>query len=279
MTALDKKDLHVHTPFCPHRHTDAPLEAYLAAAERAGMAEVAFTEHAPLPIPLERTQYGENPNLSADGVDAYFAGMQAFREHYTGPVRMRIGLEVEYFEGCEEKTGRILEAYGPRMEDGLISVHNLLVDGCYLNLDYRHNIIAAVKAVGARKLGEIYYRTLIRSVTADLGPWRPRRVGHPTLLGRCGRLFPEFYDNLPVMEEFILVVKEQECALELNTSGVLYPDDCGQIYGEALLPLIQKHRVPVSLGSDAHEPERIGGGFDLPVIQENLKTLLPVWEA
>ncbi|MEI3361361.1 MAG: PHP domain-containing protein [Oscillospiraceae bacterium] len=72
MTALDKKDLHVHTPFCPHRHTDAPLEAYLAAAERAGMAEVAFTEHAPLPIPLERTQYEENPNLSADGVDAYF---------------------------------------------------------------------------------------------------------------------------------------------------------------------------------------------------------------
>ena len=67
MTALDKKDLHVHTPFCPHRHTDAPLEAYLAAAERAGMAEVAFTEHAPLPIPLERTQYEENPNLSATG--------------------------------------------------------------------------------------------------------------------------------------------------------------------------------------------------------------------
>lgn len=31
------------------------------------------------------------------------------------------------------------------------------------------------------------------------------------------------------------------------------------------------------MGSDAHEPERIGGGFDLPVIQENLKTLLPVW--
>ncbi len=195
--------------------------------------------HAPLPIPLERTQYEENPNLSADGVDAYFAGMQAFREHYTGPVRMRIGLEVEYFEGCEEETARSLDLYGPRMEDGLISVHNLLVDGCYLNLDYRHNIIAAVKAVGARKLGEIYYRTLIRSVTADLGPWRPRHVGHPTLLGRCGRLFPEFYDNLPVMEEFILVVKEQECALELNTSGVLYPDDCGQIYGEALLPLIQ----------------------------------------
>lgn len=62
-------------PFARHRHTDAPLEAYLAAAERAGMAEVAFTEHAPLPIPLERTQYEENPNLSADGVDAYFAGM------------------------------------------------------------------------------------------------------------------------------------------------------------------------------------------------------------
>ena len=279
MIALNQKDLHVHSPFCPHRASDAPLEEYLTAAEKQGIVELGFAEHGPFPAPLSLTQYTKHPTLTDEEVELYFREMYALRETYTGPVKITIGLEVDFLEGFEEETARSLDLYGPRMEDGLLSVHKLLVDGCYLNLDYRHNIIAAVKAVGARKLGEIYCRTLIRSVTADLGPWRPRRVGHPTLLGRCGRLFPEFYDNLPVMEEFILVVKEQECALELNTSGVLYPDDCGQIYGEALLPLIQKHRVPVSLGSDAHEPERIGGGFDLPVIQENLKTLLPVWEA
>lgn len=48
MIALNQKDLHVHSPFCPHRASDAPLEEYLTAAEKQGIVELGFAEHGPI---------------------------------------------------------------------------------------------------------------------------------------------------------------------------------------------------------------------------------------
>ena len=152
MIALNQKDLHVHSPFCPHRASDAPLEEYLTAAEKQGIVELGFAEHGPFPAPLSLTQYTKHPTLTDEEVELYFREMYALRETYTGPVKITIGLEVDFLEGFEEETARSLDLYGPRMEDGLLSVHNLLVDGRYLNLGYQHNIIAAVGKMGARKL-------------------------------------------------------------------------------------------------------------------------------
>ena len=72
MIALDKKDMHVHSPFCPHRHSEAPLEEYLAAAEKNGIVEVAFTEHAPFPAPLHLTQYTTRPCITDEETELYF---------------------------------------------------------------------------------------------------------------------------------------------------------------------------------------------------------------
>ena len=36
-------------------------------------------------------------------------------------------------------------------------------------------------------------------------------------------------------------------ALELNTAGLESPEDCEEIYGQALLPYMKKYDVPVSL--------------------------------
>ena len=61
MIALNQKDLHVHSPFCPHRASDAPLEEYLTAAEKQGIVELGFAEHGPFPAPLSLTQYTKHP--------------------------------------------------------------------------------------------------------------------------------------------------------------------------------------------------------------------------
>lgn len=277
MIALNQKDLHVHSPFCPHRASDAPLEEYLTAAEKQGIVELGFAEHGPFPAPLSLTQYTKHPTLTDEEVELYFREMYALRETYTGPVKITIGLEVDFLEGFEEETARSLDLYGPRMEDGLLSVHNLLVDGRYLNLGYQHNIIAAVGKMGARKLSELYYRTMLKLVITDLGPYKPKRVGHPTMLALCGKHFPEFNEERALMEEFVAAAKEYGFALELNTAGLESPEDCEEIYGQALLPYMKKYDVPVSLGADAHRPERIGSDFDHPVILEAMKYLRPVW--
>lgn len=56
------------------------------------------------------------------------------------------------------------------------------------------------------------------------------------------------------MEEFVAAAKEYGFALELNTAGLESPEDCEEIYGQALLPYMKKYDVPVSLGADAHRP-------------------------
>lgn len=204
--------------------------------------------------------------------------MNEFRKRYKGPVKFTIGLEVEFVEGFEEETIRSLEKYGPRIENGLIGVHSLPVDGRYINVDYRQNIAAAARTLGPRNLSELYFKTMIKAVKADLGPYKPKRIAHPTMLALYGKHFPEFHDVQELMEEFVATVKDKGYALDLNTAGLVYPDDCQEIYGEALLPFIKKYNVPVSLGCDAHEPERIGDGFDRPAIQKNMRELHPVWE-
>ena len=137
--------------------------------------------------------------------------------------------------------------------------------------------LAAVGKMGARKLSELYYRTMLKLVITDLGPYKPKRVGHPTMLALCGKHFPEFNEERALMEEFVAAAKEYGFALELNTAGLESPEDCEEIYGQALLPYMKKYDVPVSLGADAHRPERIGSDFDHPVILEAMKYLRPVW--
>ena len=68
MIALNQKDLHVHSPFCPHRASDAPLEEYLTAAEKQGIVELGFAEHGPFPAPLSLTQYTKHPTLTDEEV-------------------------------------------------------------------------------------------------------------------------------------------------------------------------------------------------------------------
>ena len=63
------------------------------------------------------------------------------------------------------------------------------------------------------------------------------------------------------MEEFVAAAKEYGFALELNTAGLESPEDCEEIYGQALLPYMKKYDVPVSLGADAHRPEQLGEKF------------------
>lgn len=278
MTALDKKDLHVHTHMCPHRKSDAPAIEYLYEAERKGLCEIAFNEHGPFPAPLSLTKYEKDENLSDEETEAYFRYMHKLKEEYKGPVKFKVGLEIDYCEGYEKEVTRTLQKYGPWMEDGLLSVHNILLDGSFLPVDFRHFIKLAAQSMGPRKLSELYYRTLIASVKADLGPYKPTRIAHPTMLTLCSRHF-DFNQEQELTEEFVATVKEYGYTLELNTAGLGYPEDCDEISGQSLLPYIKKYGVPVALGADAHAPQRVGEGFDHPVIQENLKDLRPVWEA
>ena len=43
---MEKRDAHIHTPFCPHGSKDA-LKQYVEKALERGFDSITFTEHAP----------------------------------------------------------------------------------------------------------------------------------------------------------------------------------------------------------------------------------------
>ncbi len=45
---MQKRDGHIHTPFCPHGSNDT-LRQYAEEALKKGFKSITFTEHAPLP--------------------------------------------------------------------------------------------------------------------------------------------------------------------------------------------------------------------------------------
>ena len=66
---------------------------------------------------------------------------------------------------------------------------------------------------------------------------------------------------MPAVEQMIKTVAVQNLAIELNTAGLRKP--VGEIYPqEAWLRLCYQYQIPVTLGSDAHQPQDVAADFD-----------------
>lgn len=275
---LFEKDGHVHTPFCPHRYTDDPLEDYVKAAEEAGIKELAFTEHIPMvvdPLPTPTPITFRNPDI--DGMMEYFKKTKEFRDNYKGDVKIVIGVEVDYLEGYEEKTREMMEIVGPYAEEILLSVHYLKIDGLFYYIANKDYVAKAVEgAGGADKLNKIYYDTVFKSLAADLGPYKANRIAHTPMIRLAHKTYPEFNEDPEVLEKLAIEIKKGGYSVDLNMQG-LRNETCQEIFGVPLLPYIKKYDIPVVLGSDSHRASSIGVGFDHPSIVENLSWLRPEW--
>ena len=80
-------------------------------------------------------------------------------------------------------------------------------------------------------------------------------IAHPDLVKKFG--FTLERDLTPLYEETARVFKQANVCAEVNTAGLRYP--AGEIYPSlAMLKILHRYDVPVSLGSDAHTPEQLG---------------------
>src|SRR5699024_4968598 len=129
-------DYHVHTPFCPHGTNDA-WEDYILKAIAMGLAEISFTEHAPLPQSFTDPVPEQDSAMTLYQIESYFQQGEALKLKYQDQIKINIGFEVDYIEGYEQETKQFLDRYGKRIDDAILSVHMLKFDnGEYVCLDY-----------------------------------------------------------------------------------------------------------------------------------------------
>lgn len=278
MIKLYEKDGHVHSPYCPHRYTDDPVSAYVEEAEKNGIKELTFAEHMPtvcegFPTPLPINF--KNPDM--DGILEYFDGIKRFRSSYKGPVKINIGMEVDYMEGFEEETKAMLSKLGKEMEEGILSVHYVKFGGQYYYVSNINYVTKAVEDAGsAEELNRIYYSTLKKSILADLGPYKPKRLGHCTIIRMGHKRYPGLANDPAILDDIARLIKDNGFSIDLNMQG-MRNETCQELFGEPLLPYAKKYDIPVAMGSDSHRADAVGAGFRLPAVMDNISWLRPDW--
>lgn len=258
-----QKDGHVHTPFCPHGTKDK-FEEYIEKAISLGIKEISFTEHAPLPEGFVDSTPAQDSGMKIEELDDYFNAIYRLKEKYKEKIIINCGLEVDYIEGFEKETAAFLNQYGDKLDDGILSVHFLQHGDSYDCLDYSPDFFEnMIKKYGSiQGIYQNYFRTLLKSVRADLGSHKPRRIGHITLVRKFYRKFPTNYNYYAEVREILREIKIQGYELDYNGAGMNKPL-CRETYPS---PAIAKEAmmlgIPLVYGSDAHQVKELKQGYD-----------------
>ncbi|AJK66383.1 MULTISPECIES: histidinol-phosphatase HisJ [Bacillus] len=262
---MEKRDAHIHTPFCPHGSKDA-LKQYVEKALERGFDSITFTEHAPLPPSFQDPVPLQDSAMDLRQMEVYLERLSQLKKEYDGQISILTGLETDFITGYEEETAAFLNTYGPSLDDGILSVHFLKTGPSYICLDFDEHAFQqlADRFGSVEAVYEQYYETVYSSIVTPLGPFKPKRVGHITLVKKFARLFP--YSMSPQIRELAArcldAVKEHGMELDVNTSG-LRKKFAGEVYMEDWMAETAKQKkIPLIFGSDAHQAEDVGSSYE-----------------
>jgi histidinol-phosphatase (PHP family) len=256
-------DGHIHTPFCPHGTKDS-LHQYCEAAIQHQISGITFTEHAPLPHSFFDPTPQKDSGMAWRDLQSYFNEVRAVQAQYKGHLNIYVGLEVDFIEGYEKETTDFLNEYGTLLDDSILSVHFLKVDSEYLCIDYSPDVFKqAADILGSfEAVYKLYYQTVLKSIQADLGPNKPNRIGHLTLVRKFHKRFPVSNRFSTDISLLLTEIKKKGYELDYNGAGFVKPL-CKEPYPytEVINEAIKLH-IPLVYGSDAHQVSQLLSGFE-----------------
>jgi histidinol-phosphatase (PHP family) len=245
-------DMHVHTWRC--RHACGESTDYVRAAAARGVRTLAFTEHLPLAPALSALVPGaEKYAMPADELPAYAAEVSLARDlGETLGVEVLLGIEADLVPPAVEYARATIAAYP--FDIVLGSIH--MIDGWAFDDPDR---VAGYAEWDIEDLWERYFAELGAAAATGVADV----IAHADLVKKfryvpaapLGDLYRRVADTLA----------RAGVAVEVNTAGLRKP--CAELYpGPALLAELYRAGVPVTIGSDAHDPGDVGAGFDEALI-------------
>lgn len=249
-----KRDGHIHSPYCPHGTTDT-LISYIEKAIHEGFEDITFTEHAPIPAGFEDPTPEQDSFMTREAFHEYVSEIQQLQTIYAHKIQIRLGIELDYIVGFEQQTSDFLNEFGHLFDDAILSVHFLNYAGHYTCIDFSHEVFQAfVTEVGSvEEVYNLYYDTVIKSIKADLGPFKPKRIGHPTLVHKFQLAHRQVIDDDSQIRRVLNVMQELGYELDVNSAG-LSKKYCQESYPAAPYIAYAKNLgLPLVFGSDAHQ--------------------------
>lgn len=225
-------DLHNHTTLC--NHATGSIEEYIEKAIEKKIDIFGFSDHAPM-------SFDEAYRMRFDEMKAYEQNVLHVKEKYADDITVLLAYEVDFIEGYIDSS--VLE----RKVDYFIgSVHylgkwgfdNPAFIGGYQNQDIDEiwqRYFDAIEALAKSRLFDI--------------------VGHIDLM-KLFNFLPK-KDIRLIASKAIKAIKQANLVVEINTAGIRKP--VGEQYpSPTLLEMLAQHDIPITFGSDAHDPEHIG---------------------
>lgn len=263
------KDGHIHTPFCPHGTQD-PIESYVERALSLGFQEISFTEHAPLPAGFMDPTPKRDSSMNIEQLEDYLNKINKVKSVYSGKIKINTGLEVDFIEGFEKETKQFLNQYGKYLDDAILSVHFLKFGNRYNCLDYSPDVFGQMVELNGsiEEVYRSYFKTLLQSIYCELGPYKPKRIGHMTLVKKFQKRFPVNLDFTHEIMEILKAIKVQGYEIDYNGSGFSKPL-CKEAYPpDWVAEKAVNLKIPLVYGSDAHQTKELGQGLNM----------MPLWK-
>ncbi len=247
-------DYHVHLRLDedtgpPERHAFTPenVERYVAAAEEAGIDELGCSEHVyRFRQALDLWGHPFWQQQARDDLDAYC--------DFVATTPLRLGLEVDFVPGAEDRTANLLE--GRELDYVIGSVHFIgdrAVDHAGWDVWEEWGDADAV--------WRRYFETLGEAAASGLFDI----LAHPDLVKIWGRARPaperdpRFY-----YEPAVEAISDSDVAVEVSTAGLRKP--VGEMYpAPAFAGMCVEAGAAFTLSSDAHAPADVGHGYERAV--------------
>ena len=233
-------DYHMHTPLCGHAIGE-PQE-YVEQAIKGGLQEIGFSDHAPMVHMVD-----PRITMNLQQLPQYYRMIEDVREKYKNQLRIKIAIEADFIPGFEDKTQAILDDYP---YDYVIGSVHFIKDWGFDNPDDRSKW-------DQKDVNQVYrdYYDLLRQ-SAKTGFYNI--IGHADLVKKFGHRASE--DMTDEVQKTAQVFKECGVAVEINTSGLRKP--VKEMYPAlSNLEIYAKAQVPLTFGSDAHDPKDVGKNF------------------
>ncbi|WP_391116435.1 histidinol-phosphatase HisJ [Psychrobacillus sp. L3] len=258
-----KKDGHIHTSYCPHGTLDS-FQQYIEKAIKSGFDEITFTEHAPLPLNFSDPTPDQDSGMDINKLESYLSDLQDLKKQYRKDIIISSGLEIDFISGFEQETKSFLNNYGKYLDDSILSVHFLQFQNAYTCIDFSKNTyLEFIKQVGSPiSVYRLYYKTLMDSITSDLGQYKPKRIGHITLVHKFQHVLSEKVDDQEEIVSILKEIKNQQLQLDLNSAGLAKPY-CLESYPPLPYVIMAKRLgIPLVFGSDAHQVNDLHQFYD-----------------
>jgi len=224
-------DLHNHTILC--NHATGSIDEYIQKAIETKTAYFGFSDHAPMDFdPKYRMSFEQMQKYEEDVLNA--------KEKYKNKINILLGYEVDYLKGHMDD--RVLNA---KVDYLIGSVH--FIEGWGFD---NPEFIGKYEEQDIDEIWQKYFDTIEEMANSKLFDI----VGHIDLI-KVFKFMPKKEISL-IAKNALVAIKKADMVLEINVAGYRKPVE--EAYPSlTLLELAFKLNIPITFGSDAHEPNQV----------------------